>query len=284
MEDATAHLRALARRIVDVTLAHVPLRAALLAGSAGRGDADFYSDIDLLLYVDEIPRGTVLDEILAEIGATDAFPFGEADEHERAVDFDLGGVRAQVAFSTVERFESHLDRLLDRLEELDSPLQKLPIGLLEGMPLHGDALLERWRARVRDYPEPLRRAMVKTHWRFFPLAYYGEAIATRDAELFRIEMLVNAAFNLLGVLAGLNRLYFARFQLKRTRRLVAGMRLAPDDLADRLEALFRLEPAAAAEELERLVEETRSLVLTELPDLELSTRYRGDARHRPWQA
>jgi len=282
MDDATVHLRMLARKIVDEARSRVPLRAALLAGSAGRGDADFYSDVDLLLYVDEIPSAEVLDEIREAVGGTDAFPIGEATEHVVGVDFDLDGVRSQVIFFTVEGLESHLDQLLERLEGIDSPLQKILIGLQEGLPLHGEALLESWRARVGAYPEPLRRAMIRKHWRFFPLRFYDETIAARDTEIWRMEMLVNAAFNLLGVLAGLNRLYFTKDQLKRTRRLVAGMRLAPVDLVDRLEALFRLEPSAAADELEALIEETRVLVLSELPDLELSMRFRAGARQQPW--
>ena len=52
MQGATEHLRRQARRIVEAALERVPLKAAMLVGSAGRGDADFYSDLDLLLYVD----------------------------------------------------------------------------------------------------------------------------------------------------------------------------------------------------------------------------------------
>ena len=49
MEGATEHLRTLARGIVDVALERVPARGALLVGSAARGDADYYSDLDLIL-------------------------------------------------------------------------------------------------------------------------------------------------------------------------------------------------------------------------------------------
>ena len=49
MADATEHVRALARRVVDAALALGPLRPAALAGSGARGDADRYSDVDLLL-------------------------------------------------------------------------------------------------------------------------------------------------------------------------------------------------------------------------------------------
>ncbi len=80
-------------------------------------------------------------------------------------------------------------------------------------------------------------------------------------------MLLEAAFNLLGVLAALNRVYYARFELKRLRRLVAKLALASPELADRLESLFRLPPAEAADELGKLVVETRELVARELPEL-----------------
>jgi hypothetical protein len=283
MHAPTEHLRGLARRIVETALERVPLRGALLAGSAGRGDADFYSDIDLLLYVDVLPSKETLAAIRAAVGGTNP---GESEptEHFCREEFELQGVRTEVSFVTVAWADSRLDELLDRIDEFDSPFQKVLSGLLEGLPLHGEELLERRRARAGNYPEPLRQAMVARHWSFFPLWYYGEAMAVRDAELWRLDMLLEAAFNLLAVLAGLNRLYFARFELKRMRALIAKMELAPPQLADRLEALFRLEPEPAAVELGRLVEETRALVAGELPDLELPLRFPPGTRQRPWSS
>jgi hypothetical protein len=96
--------------------------------------------------------------------------------------------------------------------------------------------------------------------------------------------LLEAAFNLLAVLGGLNRLYSTRFELKRMRAHVAKMELAPPRLADRLESLFRLEAEQAAAELGRLVEETRALVAREFPDLELPLRFPPGERQKPWQA
>jgi hypothetical protein len=104
----------------------------------------------------------------------------------------------------------------------------------------------------------------------------------RDTELWRIEMLVDASLNLLGVLAGLNRLYYSRFELKRMHTLVSKMSIAPPQLADRLESLFRLQPSAAAEELEVLVTETHALIAAGLPDLELHLPFPPGARQRPW--
>ena len=282
MHGPTEHLCTLARLIVDAALERVPLRAAMLVGSAGPGDADFYSDLDLLLYVAELPPQEILEQIRTTVGGEKPIKRAEPTEHFCSAEFELDGVRTEVSFVTAALVESRLDQLLERAEEIDSPLQKVLSGMLEGLPLYGDELVERWRARVRDYPEPLRRAMVKRHWNFFPLWYYGDAMATRDTELWRLDMLLDAAFNLLAVLAGLNRLYFARFELKRMRALIAKMELAPPQLADRLESLFRLDPDAAALELGRLVEETRALVAAGLPDLELPLRFPPGTRQQPW--
>jgi hypothetical protein len=168
----------------------------------------------------------------------------------------------------VSAAERELDRALGP-DELESPLQKVVEGVLDGLPLRGEELLGAWRARVADYPDSLRRAMIRHHWRFTPLWYTAQRLETRDTYLWRRQILVEAAYDLLAVLSGLNRLYFARFQPKRLRKITGRMRLAPPDLAERLERLFVLEGEEAALELERLVGETEALVRAELPDLEL---------------
>jgi predicted nucleotidyltransferase len=267
--------------VVDAALAKTPLRAAILVGSAGRGDADFFSDLDLLIYVDELPSAETTDAIREAVGGTNARE-KEATEHARGEKFDLEGVRTELVFFTVERIEWRLDQLRDRPEEVDGPLQKVHGGLLNGLALDGEELVERWQARLRDYPEPLRRLLVERHWKFLPLWYHHEEIAARDAELWRIDALLDAAFNLLAVLAALNRIYFARLELKRTRALVASMERAPPNLADRLESLFRLEPEAAAEELGLLVVDTQRFLTAEFPDLDFDLEFPPGTRKRPW--
>ncbi len=279
--EATQHLRRLARRIVAEALERVPLRAALLAGSAGRGDADSYSDLDLLLYVDELPPPHVLPAIREAVGGGDAESRGPTG-HFAGEEFDIAGVRTEVSLMTVAGLERRLDEILGSVEAFDSPAQKILSGVLEGLPLHGEELIGRWQARLREYPEALRREVIERHWRVLPLWYHAGAIAARDAELWRLDALLDAAFDLLAVLAALNRVYFTRFELKRTRALVAGLELAPSRLADRLESLFRVEPQEAATELGQLVEETRALALAELADLELPLRFPPETRQRPW--
>jgi Nucleotidyltransferase domain len=279
MADATEHVRALAGRVLEAALELGPLRAGLLAGSGARGDADFYSDVDLLLYVDELPEEDRLERLRRRLGGTNLVPI--APPH--LVQFEVGGVAVQVGYQTIEQLDAELDAALDRTEGIvDSPNQKLLSGLIEGRPVYGEDVIARWRERAAAYPDDLRRAAIAHHWRFFPLWYYGDAMERRDAELWRIDMLLDGAFNLLAVLAALNRVYFARFELKRFRALVAKLVLSPPKLADRLESLFRLPAAEAAGELGKLVVETRELVLRELPDADVPLRRPPGTRLRPW--
>lgn len=84
------------------------------------------------------------------------------------------------------------------------------------------------------------------------------------------------------MLAGLNRVYFARFELKRLRALEAKLTDAPPRLADRLESLFRIDADAAADELGRPVDEVRALVRAEPPGLELPLPRPPGTSKQPW--
>ena len=95
-------------------------------------------------------------------------------------------------------------------------------------------------------------------------------------------MLLEGVFNLLGVLAAINRIYFARFELKRTRDLISKMAVAPPQLADRLEALVHLPAQDAAREFGELVAETAELVSREVPDATVELSFPLDARQQPW--
>jgi hypothetical protein len=125
--------------------------------------------------------------------------------------------------------------------------------------------------------------MVERHLAFFPLWGLEERLAARDATLWRYEALVEAIQHLLAVLAGLNRLYFSTFQFKRAGSFIGKMTVAPENLAGRLEALFRAEPGAAGMHLEQLIRETLDCVEQQMPDVDTAAvRRRLDWRQAPW--
>jgi hypothetical protein len=87
------------------------------------------------------PDGT-LTQIRTAVGGTNPLTRGEPTEHFYSEEFDLDGLRTEVSFVTVSRVEQRLDELLDRVEEFDSPMQKILSGVLESLPLDGEELVE----------------------------------------------------------------------------------------------------------------------------------------------
>ena len=129
--------------------------------------------------------------------------------------------------------------------------------------------------------------MIEKHWEFFPWWYYQERLRARDATVWRYDVLVQSAYNIVGVLAALNRRYFSKFEFKRAGTFLSRLEAAPPNLAARLDALFESDERDSTAELERLVDETRALVAERFADIDLSLEWAGTptppgAREVPW--
>jgi hypothetical protein len=258
VDDHTGKLRTTATRALAACDRHAPPVAALLGGSGATGEADELSDLDLLLYYETLPGDGAVAAVREELGASEPRPIAPRSDEGLIEQFVSDGVTCQLAYTPVAAVEADIRRLVQDLDP-DPLLLKLVGGLHDGLPLRGEELIGRWRAQAA-YTDELARAVVARHWKIVPLRRLQAHLAARDAFLWRQQILVDAAFDLLAALAAANRVWFSSFQLKRTRKLVARLADSPPELADRLESLFRLEPGAAAVELERLVDETRAIL------------------------
>jgi hypothetical protein len=278
----SAYLRTLARRIAGAYWDTVRPAAALLTGSAAEGKSDRYSDLDLILYHDALPSEDALRAARERCEASEFRLLGQESKREFAETFVVDGVDCQVAHTTIAAWEDDMTSVLERLE-VESPIQKALGGLLDGMPLYGERLIEQWLARTAVYPDALAQAMVTQYLRFFPIWYVADRLAMRDAALWLYQTYVESAQNILGVLAGLNRLYYSTFQFKRMRAFIGKMRFAPDDLADRLEHLFTASRNEAIADLEALARETVALVRAYMPEIETPNQPPlAGQRAQPW--
>lgn len=289
--DATAHLRALARRLADAYLERIHPHAVLLVGSAATGDADEYSDVDLIVYHDLVPPDEAVAEAARDVGAERyrGIPWsdesGELDGRGYGERYVLAGIECQVGHMSVGAFEREIARVTVDLE-LDEELLKVVSGLHEGLPLHGAESIEAWR-RKAAFTEELQRATIAMRWAFFPWWYFQERLRRRDATAWRHEVLAQSVYAVVGALAALNRVYFSTLELKRVGRYVAELEIAPPNLAPRLDALFEMDERRSTAELEGLVAETQALLAERFPDLELALERGGKptppgAREEPW--
>lgn len=278
MADETALLRALARRVAALAAEHTRPRAILLTGSAARGDADAFSDVDLILYYDVLPDQAGREAIRTALGGDDLRELG-ATESGVVEQYVVEATYCQLAHVTIAGWERELQQAVAG-EESELPLGKMVSGLFEGEALHGAGLVDEWRSRA-VFPDSLRRTLVERSWKFFPLWRFEHSFPPRDAPIFMREELVDAAYALLEVLAALNGVWFSRFQLKRTREATGKLAIAPPRLYERLVVLVSGPLDEAVLELESLVGETRELVAAHVPDAEITPAAPLGARQEP---
>lgn len=281
---ATDHLRGMASRIASAYSSDPKCRAILLTGSAAEGLSDFFSDLDLILYYDELPTQEQLDALRQRNGGGDRlWVIGDAAEGALFEGYPIGGVECQCGHVTIARWEHDMAEVLER-HTVETPLHKALDGLLHGIPLHGEALIRAWQERVAAFPPELAEAMVRHYLSFFPLWALQGRLGPRDAALWIVQELTTTAYHLLGVLAGLNRRYFTTFQFKRMRRFVDGLSIAPANLAERIEGLVLGDPLGAGDSLAALVDETLGLVEQHMPQVDTTAaRSRLTRRAQPWR-
>ena len=284
MTQASDYLLALARRTARAYAALPACRAILVTGSAAEGVADRFSDLDMGLYYDTLPTEAELSAAREQNGASERlWMLGDRANGDLMEAYLVEGVECQFGHTTIAAWERDMAVVLEQ-HEAKTPLHKALSGTLEAIPLHGEALIRGWQARISDFPEGLARKMIEEHLSFFPLWTLHERMAVRDSTLWQHQALLEAAQNILGVLAGLNRLYYTTFQFKRMRAFTDKLTIAPPALTDRLETLFTVEPEEAALQLEALVGETLDLVEAHRPEIDTSApRRRLGKRLEAWK-
>jgi hypothetical protein len=267
--EANERRLALARRMASICASYPGVRAIALTGSVARGEADDASDIDLLLYYDELPTEEEVQATRLQVGGSERIFFlGDPKEGSFAESYAVDGVKHDFAHATIATWERDMDVVLEQ-HECDSPMQKALSGILDAVALHGAELLGGWKARAARYPDALAEAMVKRHLRFYPPWVPEKHAADRDDLLFLYEILTEAERNILGVLMGLNRVYHWG-EYKRMDSFLARLPIAPVNLSSRLKAILRAEPHTAVQQLGSLIDETFALVETHMPNVNVA--------------
>ncbi len=270
MSDNKQDCMELARKAGGKLAALPGCSCVMVTGSTAKGITDDQSDVDMTAYYEgELPSDELLDGLRSELGGGEIkWTLGERSQGSFAQAWDLGGREIQIGHTACAAWEQTIDAVL--LEhDIESPAQKAMEGTLNCIALHGEKQMKAWQERIAAYPRDLSLKMIRGNLGFFPLWRLEEHFRTRDAELWYNQELAEAAYKIVAILSGLNRLYWCRFQFKRTTRHIGLMEHTPRDLANRLNGLFRSPREQALPELKALVRESLELVAPRFPEIEL---------------
>jgi hypothetical protein len=264
LNEASRQRLAFARGLAPIYAVNPKVQAILVGGSVARGCADRYSDVEIGLFWEEPASDGELEAAFHQARGRrwELDPYVEAED-VRYEEYEAAGLKVDLRHMTVERMEAVLNAVLDDLDT-DDERQQLVWVARHGIPLHGTERLARWKERAARYPEALAHAMVARHLSF--PAWWSVAMYAQRGELpLLYQALGEVVHRIVGVLAGLNRLYHPG--LKWLDRTIEEMALTPPDLAARIRRAYQSEPTAAAERMRQLVEETFTLVEQQMPPM-----------------
>lgn len=251
--DAARSLRVLAERIAERLPPELGEEVAV-TGSASRGVADEWSDLELMLCVRELPS---LEACAAWADALGAETHG-IDPWEDRIYFDgsLEGAALEFVWQTLDATERRLSALLDGA--VDTGALHTAEALANAVVLRGTGFLVGWQRRLGSYPDGLRAALIHDAlepWE--PPRKLGSV--RRHDRIAVVAELLRDARSILRVVFAVNGLWEPEWKWLRLR--TAELPAVPARLVDRLEqALVEPDAAAALRAMSELALETLSLV------------------------
>ena len=264
--------------------------AVLIGGSVALGIDDKFSDIDLFVFWDRPPsevdreRAVIrsggkadifwanppTDEMLREklfensgrIGQIWPYESDEWSEH-----YFIGNVNIGISgflISTVTRYLKEITQT----NGLSDDIQILLAAIVEGIPIAGGEIIQRWKQSAAAFPESLARILVSQAMTYDESWRACEMVVARNNRLYFQELVGRMVDKILRALLALNRIYLPDPRHKWLDIYAQRMAWKPDDLIDRLKTLATADPSVALAEIESLFLETLDLVDRELPGVD----------------
>ena len=272
MVEASQWRQDIARQIAPLYAAQAGVTAVMLASSAARGRSDRYSDLDIIVFWDDLPDELARETILSQppFDLIRLYPY----DPEWCCWSDLatwGRDQSKARQSGLALDITHYQNVTVKawLHEVTvahstaEPPHNLLALLAGGRPLYGVACIKEWQKQI-SYPDGLAARMVRRYGQIDYFWRWRSALERGDNMLLFQRNMAQWGESLLRMLLALNRVFF--FGLGWQDEVLARLALAPADFAARYQALWSLGPAEQAEALRRLIEESYDLVEIHLPE------------------
>ena len=252
---------ALAREIAERLRAFTGIQAIVAGGSVARGYADEYSDLELPLFWDTLPGDDVRHAVIDRIGAQFLRPYNGPECEDNLL---IHGFQVDLWHCTVSGEDAVIDNVLLR-NSTDFGESNFMDTVRACIPLHGEEIIRRWKARAQAYPDPLAARNIADAIAHFDAGHL-DLHAHRDNPTLVYEGVAGLQKRMFLVLLALNRAYFPTF--KWMYRVLEAMRLKPANVGARCRQAFQSPPAEAVRDTLGLLGETLDLIDRHAPQVD----------------
>lgn len=248
-----------AREFAKRLAAYGNIEAIVIGGSVARDYADEYSDLEIIIFWDNLPNDTTRHRIVDDLQGRFVFRYdGPAREDQLIID----GLQVDLWHISVSHQESIIDRVLNHYQADLGSLNAMDT-VRNCIPLFGEKLVEGWKIQATQYPQQLTETIISEHTISFRVDYLTQFNIRKDPTGFynQLSFLQQEAFL---VLLALNQMYFPTF--KWLYESLENMQLKPVNTAERFRIAYEVAYDSAVSDTRQVLEETIQLVEDQLPD------------------
>lgn len=261
--------RKYAQRLATIYTLNPRVRAVVLGGSAARGYADRYSDIELGVIWDTAPTDAERMEAIKQAAGTNWRLDAYDSAHDVWIeDYTVHGVTIDVVHRTTAMTQRLIEDVVQR-HDITPFKQALVAAIRDAVPLQGIEIVQRWQTQIRSYPDALMVAMVDQYLLFNPW-WSVEVFAERGEFVLVPQILCIASDRLVTGLAAINRIYYPGS--KWLSKLLGSLLVAPPQFGERLHQCFRAQPVDAVQLMAQLIEDTFDLAQAHVPRIDWQAR------------
>ena len=274
MNEASRWRTELARELSVYYSRHPEVRMVCLGGSPTKGLSDACSDLDIVVYWNELDEDWIKSEPLEEaigLERTDLLSMAPGSLIES---YHLDGLKVDFGHGTMEMWEQWTSALLEELNA-DPGLIGMVGGFLDSIPFYGEELCNEWKDRLRDYPDDLAKEVIKRNIGFYVRGYLVHQCLGRGDYLAYQDGMCTMLKRLVSIVAALNRRYYSAAEPRWMDYELGRMAIRPEKLTCENIRWMLENPGEESEAmLYGLMDEILTLIQEQFPELEEKITHR----------
>jgi predicted nucleotidyltransferase len=266
MNEASRWRVELARELVPAYSEKDGVRMIGLGGSAARGTSDRWSDLDVVVYWDEIDEEWIESVPLRSVGLerTDMMNMSPGTCIES---YHLEGLKVDFGHVTLAMWEEWLGPIMND-NKGDPELIGMVGGFLDSIPLHGETLFREWEARLKDYSDELAEDVIKRNMGIYVKGYLTHQCFERGDLLAFQDGMCSMLKKMISISAALNRKYYSGAEPRWIDHHLEGMKFIARELTgDNVRWMLNNPGEESERMLYGIVEDTLTLIAERFPEL-----------------
>lgn len=257
--------------------AHPEVKMVCLGGSASKGISDAYSDLDIIVYWNELDEDWIRAEPLKAAIGLERSGLMSMAPGTFIESYHLDGLKIDFGHATMDSWEQWTAPILEEFNA-DPDLIDMVGGFLESIPFYGEELCNEWKDRLRDYPDELAKDVIKRNIGFYVRGYLLHQCLERGDFLAYQDGMCTMLKRLLTIVAALNRRHYSASEPRWVEYELDRMSIRPEKLTCENIRWALENPGEESEAmLYELMDEILSLISNQFPELEEKVANR---RHR----